>query len=477
MKKLFIIAIGIILWIPCPIMAASNPAAVIRVADVATAEALGIAAPQYPYLHISNPAANYTWNGASTVTPDGQSVIQATGITTGRYLIDRPTFIYGNTGQSLTISLANGHSIQSSNLSLQTGGAEFGDPIHIGTNADTDSDAQIVVARSVIGTGGNGHAFADSSVITRSGTIGYNSFDQRILVSGASNYDHFAGFQCIPTLSTSGTTSDLYCGFANLVMTQGHLNKYEPFQVFAPALSGGATVGAMYPFTSAPASGNWGIGTLTPTWPLQVVRAASADDGNIASFGVSYNLFAYPNNGPVDAGYNVRVVSGSPTYDRTDANGASWFRYNAPLRGIETYTAIGGTAGAAITPIPGPYLVVGDSNWTVPSDARLKTAISPIDVLSRLKPSGPLAYSFRMKSGGGIQVGTIAQEMKKTFPEIVSQNGPYMGVSYERAAPLALEGVRELQTEMIFQRDIFAGMLLVVIIGMGLISLRIFTRI
>lgn len=77
---------------------------------------------------------------------------------------------------------------------------------------------------------GNGHCFSDSSVITRAGGIGYNSFDARIVVSGTADYDHFATFQSMPTLETTGTTTNNYGLFVGLDVNNGTLtNAYGTY--------------------------------------------------------------------------------------------------------------------------------------------------------------------------------------------------------------------------------------------------------
>src|SRR5688500_15536327 len=69
-------------------------------------------------------------------------------------------------------------------------------PVHVGNrNVNNSVDAQVLVSRSITGTSGNAHAFSDSSDISRSGTIGYNSFDGRVEFTGTANFDHYTAFQ------------------------------------------------------------------------------------------------------------------------------------------------------------------------------------------------------------------------------------------------------------------------------------------
>lgn len=71
-------------------------------------------------------------------------------------------------------------------------------PIHVGAYTAMGSvDAQVLIAREVSnGSGsGNAHAFADNTLVQRSGSIGYNSFDAKAIFGGGVDYDHYAGYQ------------------------------------------------------------------------------------------------------------------------------------------------------------------------------------------------------------------------------------------------------------------------------------------
>lgn len=103
------------------------------------------------------------------------------------------------------------------------GGAYFSDavgietptplaPLHVGAGTtNKSSDAMILISRNVDDSGSNNaHAFSDSSIISRSGDISYNSFDARIEFSGANDYGHYASFQLNPSYGSTGTMDNLY---------------------------------------------------------------------------------------------------------------------------------------------------------------------------------------------------------------------------------------------------------------------------
>lgn len=108
-------------------------------------------------------------------------------------------------------------------------------------------DAVVVVARNVDNTGsGNGHAFTDSSVLNRSGTVSYNSFDARIRVEGAYDFGHYAAFQVGPTLAGSGTMGDLFSFIASPAVESGTLTNCHGLLVNPPTVTGSGAVTNCY---------------------------------------------------------------------------------------------------------------------------------------------------------------------------------------------------------------------------------------
>lgn len=125
-------------------------------------------------------------------------------------------------------------------------------PIQIGANSSiADTDAQVLVARNVDSLSSfssqNGHCFADSSLITRSGassTFGYNSFDARVTHSCTTAYNHYAGFQTLPTFSGSGTGQNYYGVLSGGFITAGAISSAHHF--YASAMGGGVPATVEY---------------------------------------------------------------------------------------------------------------------------------------------------------------------------------------------------------------------------------------
>jgi hypothetical protein len=133
---------------------------------------------------------------------------------------------------------------------------------------------------------------------------------------------------------------------------------------------------------------------------------------------------------------------------------------------------------ATTSNLTGVYLASFATSWTSTSDERLKTDITPLTgVLDRIK--GIRVASFNMadlgvaESGDGVnvtqsaprvmrdgtaikqQIGSIAQDWLKSFPEVVVEpttNAGYYGLNYDRIGVVAVAGVQEL-TALVEAKD------------------------
>ena len=110
----------------------------------------------------------------------------------------------------------------------------------------------------------------------------------------------------------------------------------------------------------------------------------------------------------------------------------------------------------------GVYLTQDSTSWTSNSDERLKTNILDLNVLDRI--DNFRAVSFNWVKNGNADVGAIAQELYKVFPEVVtvgrdslgSKGEGAWGIQYSKLGALALEGVKELKQQM----DVYNALLL-----------------
>ncbi|HYF05130.1 MAG TPA: tail fiber domain-containing protein [Patescibacteria group bacterium] len=157
--------------------------------------------------------------------------------------------------------------------------------------------------------------------------------------------------------------------------------------------------------------GNVGIGTTTPT-QLFVV---GTNTGNALAFNAAPGRLGV---GTINPSYKVEIVdttSGSPPLSVTDNTGSC------------TYSNI-------------------DGGYNCTSDARLKTATGNYDnVLSKL--DNFQAVNFNWLSTGMSTFGVIAQDLQRSFPELVKVGetpDDYLSVSYGKFGVVAMQGLKEL---------------------------------
>ncbi|MFZ3068772.1 MAG: tail fiber domain-containing protein [Microgenomates group bacterium] len=90
---------------------------------------------------------------------------------------------------------------------------------------------------------------------------------------------------------------------------------------------------------------------------------------------------------------------------------------------------------------------------TATSDIRLKTNIKPLpeNTLDKVKQLRGVYFNWKTEAdmGNARQIGVIAQEVEKIFPELVitSPDG-YKAVGYDRLGPILIEAIKEQQVEI-----------------------------
>lgn len=183
-----------------------------------------------------------------------------------------------------------------------------------------------------------------------------------------------------------------------------------------------------------------------------------------ATYEVTVNIERNPawGNGLRFPASRVNVV---PTWNST-AMSTFWQPYTT---GGHITTANSGNVGiGTIIPTAPAYKleVVGEINATVAvraasvvlsSDARLKKNITPVESsLDRL--SGIHAYNFHWndpkKHGKSMQLGVLAQEVEKSFPEAISVgHDGYKSVAYPSLIAPVIDAINELRKENQALRD------------------------
>ena len=121
---------------------------------------------------------------------------------------------------------------------------------------------------------------------------------------------------------------------------------------------------------------------------------------------------------------------------------------------------------AGNTNVAGTFQVTGDvrvngngnvtGNWCAASDARLKKNVKNLSgVLQKIKNIYPVAFEWRVdefpakKLDEGRQIGIIAQDVEKDFPELVRTDSEgYKALDYNKFTAVLLEAVKEQQKQI-----------------------------
>jgi hypothetical protein len=98
----------------------------------------------------------------------------------------------------------------------------------------------------------------------------------------------------------------------------------------------------------------------------------------------------------------------------------------------------------------GVYLSSGATSWTANSDIRLKNINSHIEnAVEKLSTLQTINFSYKDDKTNKQNLGLIAQEVEKIFPELIDKNGDGMlGVRYTELVPVLIKAVQELKAEI-----------------------------
>ena len=187
------------------------------------------------------------------------------------------------------------------------------------------------------------------------------------------------------------------------------------------------------------ASGNVGIGTTTPDYPLEIIGTFSlkSADGNTQGFTIKNNistdevsLFNY---------YNSALILGTNNTER--------------LRITSTGNVNIGTLGTGIL-----YSNSGTLTSTNPSDRRLKDEITDLEFgLNEILQLRPVSYIWKNDTiNQGKQYGFIAQEVQEVMPELVKEfetkDGEEdvirLGLDKEAIFVTLINAIKELKAEI-----------------------------
>lgn len=223
--------------------------------------------------------------------------------------------------------------------------------------------------------------------------------------------------------------------------------------------------------------GNVGIGTTSPSTSLHITngsgstwltldRATSNEDSGIMLKTANVtDFFIYTKSASVNN--SLQVIASGLAGENGDNP-----RLRLPKGNKDLYFALsGGNVGIGTTSPSYKLEVAGDINASgkvrsngneLISDARFKKNIQTIDnkAVAKLSQVRGTSYQFRTKEfknrnfDEGKQLGLIAQELMKVYPELVSKGADgYYSVNYTGLIPVLVEAVKDLRKKNAVLKD------------------------
>ncbi|MDM8162175.1 tail fiber domain-containing protein, partial [Labilibaculum sp. K2S] len=218
-------------------------------------------------------------------------------------------------------------------------------------------------------------------------------------------------------------------------------------------------------------------GDLTTNQTTATLFNTTATTVNIAGAGTNINIGA--TTGTTNVNNDLAVKGGDLTTNQTTATLFNTTATTLNIGGAATTTNIGSGTGTSVVkvnnnlqigaPSVGHIAVNGsdltmagdaeidgnlwvDGNFYNPSDERLKSHIETLTgVLARIDQLRGVSYEFKdqQKYASGPQVGVIAQELQKVFPELVTKGADgYLAVNYSQLTAVLIQAVKEQQQQI-----------------------------
>lgn len=251
------------------------------------------------------------------------------------------------------------------------------------TSLPRSSDPGVSIFRTMTGAG-NGHGFSEQSDFAKAAGTAFGAFDARFLVSGTANYDHFVSFQAAPTLSTSGTTTNLYGVYTLPGITAGTVTNSYGLYAANPSLSGS--------------------GAITNSWGIYVPAYSGATNNYAATFMGKVGIGK-------DPAFLLDISGASPRINIADT-GTSYAMLKAGNTNGNAYFGRESSAGGAILTGATAYATVlvgeGATPMQFATDATLRMTLSSTGNLL-------IGTTTDMSGSGGLKVaGTTASTSTTT---------------------------------------------------------------
>lgn len=161
------------------------------------------------------------------------------------------------------------------------------------------------------------------------------------------------------------------------------------------------------------------------------------------------NSFAIGNNALAD-GFNTTAIGSGNTVD-ANADASAWSLDNrAFVIGNGYYD---GEVGEVVRSDAFTVLFNGDAtlagNLNINSDARLKSNIISLgSTLAKVLAIDGKSYTMNRDKNNKTNIGVLAQDVQKVFPELVSESNDILSVNYQGLIPVLINAIKEQQQEL-----------------------------
>ena len=205
----------------------------------------------------------------------------------------------------------------------------------------------------------------------------------------------------------------------------------------------------------APNGGNVGIGTTTPSAPLDV-RRLNAGSNQVAA------LFSNPSDNP-SAGVSIDLSVGAGLATEWRFRGTSSALYIENAAAAPPAVTIMGNGNIGVgTTTPGTYKLAvngsaakpGGGSWSTFSDVRLKQIDDTYDRgLEEILQLNPVRYRYKEANELGLPadkkyVGVVSQEVQNVIPEAVEEDAKgHLMVNNEPVIWAMVNAIKQLKTE------------------------------
>lgn len=354
-------------------------------------------------------------------------------------------------GPIKTASKAN--SINMTNASMQAAGRILIiDAANQANSGDTDSDGTIEPrAFTTVSSGG---ITGGGSIPT---TVGASRTDPWGNLYGYCVWNNGTSFSALTNILAGAVTTGTPVPTVIAIVSAG---PDKIFQTSCVAYSSGATTGDAVTTGVIKVSGSddivmkWSYAeALAAGLGLWAIKTGSPTTTNISKNVEIYNTTESTPTVSINKTTGAAIFNGSLATDTIVARTTSGIQFNTSVNANAMRISSAGSVGIGTTS-PGYLLdVVGDVRATTfisTSDARLKKDVTPLEnALELVTKLHGVHFNWKKPNSDaqkGLQMGLIAQEVEKVFPELVFKDAQgFKAVNYSALVAPLIEAVKDLK--------------------------------